>query len=166
MSQATDVDRKSAAANAPLSGDVKRLLDLSLTVRVVLAERLLAVDSVLGIRPGTIIEFDVPFDAELLLYAGNCTVGYGQAVKVGEKFGLREGRWKYIEGAEEGTRELFDLSNDPGEKQNLADRHPERVAAMAARIREWRSANSRAYGTDRAPSIEDQMRLEALGYVE
>ena len=70
-------------------GDVARLLGLSLTARVVLAEREMAVDSILGIRPGTIIEFDVPFDSELLLYAGNRVVGRGQAVKVGEKFGLR-----------------------------------------------------------------------------
>lgn len=69
--------------------DVTRLLGLSLTARVVLAEREMPVDSILSIRPGTIIEFDVPFDSELLLYAGNRVVGRGQAVKVGEKFGLR-----------------------------------------------------------------------------
>lgn len=69
--------------------DVSRLLGLSISLRVVLAGREMPVDSVLAIRPGTIIEFDVPFDAELVLYAGDRPIGVGQAVKVGEKFGLR-----------------------------------------------------------------------------
>ena len=69
--------------------DVSRLLGLALDIRVVLAEREMPLNSVLAIRPGTIIEFDVPFDAELLLYAGDRRIGVGQAVKVGEKFGLR-----------------------------------------------------------------------------
>lgn len=72
--------------------DVSRLLGLALDIRVVLAEREMPLNSILAIRPGTIIEFDVPFDAELLLYAGDRRIGVGQAVKVGEKFGLRVSR--------------------------------------------------------------------------
>lgn len=69
--------------------DVSRLLGLALEMRVVLAERKMPVDSVLAIHPGTIIEFEVPFDAELVLYAGDRPIAVGQAVKVGENFGLR-----------------------------------------------------------------------------
>ena len=72
--------------------DVSRLLGLQLDMRVVLAEREMPLDSVLAIRPGTIIEFDVPFDAERVLYAGDRPIGVGQAVKVGENFGLRVSR--------------------------------------------------------------------------
>jgi flagellar motor switch/type III secretory pathway protein FliN len=38
---------------------------------------------------GTIVEFEVPFDSELALQVANRTIGRGQAVKVGENFGLR-----------------------------------------------------------------------------
>ena len=32
----------------------------------------------------------------------------------GEKFAIRHGKWKYIEGKEEYTKEIFDIENDPG----------------------------------------------------
>jgi len=38
---------------------------------------------------GTIVEFEVPFDTELALQVADRTIGRGQAVKVGENFGLR-----------------------------------------------------------------------------
>src|SRR5205814_8249208 len=37
----------------------------------------------------------------------------------GDKYGLRAGRWKYIEARDEGSYELFDLRADPGESRNL-----------------------------------------------
>ena len=81
---------KSVAPNGPRGkAAVSRLLGLRMHIRVVLAERKMPLASVLNIRPGTIIEFDVAFDAELLLYAGDRRIGIGQAVKVGENFGLR-----------------------------------------------------------------------------
>jgi lipoteichoic acid synthase len=44
---------------------------------------------------------------------------------------LREGCWKFIEDRESGRAQLFDLSADPGERQNVA-------AADAARVRRYR----------------------------
>ena len=49
----------------------------------------MTVKSVLAISVGTIIEFDVPFDAELVLTVADQPIGTGLAVKVGERFGLR-----------------------------------------------------------------------------
>jgi arylsulfatase A-like enzyme len=49
----------------------------------------------------------------------------------GEKFGVRVGPWKYIEGPDEGTRELYNLADDPGETTNVAGRHPD-LAEKAA----------------------------------
>jgi flagellar motor switch/type III secretory pathway protein FliN len=69
--------------------DIQRILGLSVPVTVVLAERDMQIGSVLDITVGTIIEFDVAFDAELTLQVGNRRIGTGQGVKVGENFGLR-----------------------------------------------------------------------------
>jgi arylsulfatase A-like enzyme len=83
----------------------------------------------------------------------------------GEKFGVRVGPWKYIEGEIEGTRELFDLVADPGERTNLAETRAELVTGFSERIRAWRTA----YGRDvpiESLSPEDRERLRALGYVE
>jgi len=61
-------------------------------VSVVLAERLMTIDEIVATQAGTIIEFDVPFDSELTLYVANSEIGHGQAVKIGENFGLRINR--------------------------------------------------------------------------
>jgi arylsulfatase A-like enzyme len=83
----------------------------------------------------------------------------------GQKFGIRKGRWKYLEAPEEGTKELFDLERDPGERNNLADAQPERAAALS----ELLGGLTRPSGTPDASgsrwSTDDLERLEALGYV-
>ncbi|MHC4698308.1 MAG: FliM/FliN family flagellar motor switch protein [Planctomycetota bacterium] len=69
--------------------DLHRILGLSLPVTVTLAERNMAIEMILATRVGTIIEFNVPFDAELTLCVANQRIGQGHAVKIGENFGLR-----------------------------------------------------------------------------
>jgi flagellar motor switch protein FliN/FliY len=69
--------------------ELTRILGLEVTLSVVLAERLMTVESILDMKTGTIIEFDVPFDSELRLNIGNHPIGAGQTVKIGENFGLR-----------------------------------------------------------------------------
>jgi len=58
-------------------------------VQVVLAECDMRIEAIVNIKVGTIIEFDVAFDSDLGLVAANREIGSGQAVKVGENFGLR-----------------------------------------------------------------------------
>ena len=53
---------------------------------------------------------------------------------------IRDGDWKLIEYYEEGRVELFNLAQDPGEKNNLADREPERVQQLRAGLAAWRNA--------------------------
>jgi len=79
------------------SPDLRRILGLEVPVTVTLAERLMSVQSILDIRVGTIIEFDVPFDAELTLHVANQPAGKGHAVKSGENFGLRIQRIETVE---------------------------------------------------------------------
>ena len=51
---------------------------------------------------------------------------------------VRDGDWKLIEWYEDGTLELFNLATDPGERDNLADRQPERAKALQDKLRRWR----------------------------
>lgn len=85
---------------------------------------------------------------------------------VGEKFGVREGRFKYIDGPEERTRELFDLAADPKERENRVRAEPEAAAALAARIDAWRAGRIGPGGGKLEISPEERERLKALGYTE
>lgn len=53
---------------------------------------------------------------------------------------IREGDWKLIEDYDDGRVELYDLAADPGERADLADKHPDRVAAMRSKLAAWRTA--------------------------
>jgi arylsulfatase A-like enzyme len=54
---------------------------------------------------------------------------------------IRQGDWKLIEFFDTGTIELYNLAHDPGEQDDLADRHPDKSAELARRL-----ARSRAPG--------------------
>jgi arylsulfatase A-like enzyme len=84
----------------------------------------------------------------------------------GEKFALRVGRWKLIEGPEEGTRELFDLAADPRERHNRIDASPEVAADLAARLAAWRAGRAGAPGAPQPLAPDERERLRALGYTE
>lgn len=92
---------------------------------------------------------------------------------------LREAGWKLIEHTRrrlsgEGfvtTRELYDLSADPGERRNLAKGEAERVTRLSARAAEIDAAARAAFErAEPGPLIEadDQTveELRALGYVD
>jgi arylsulfatase A-like enzyme len=83
----------------------------------------------------------------------------------GTKRAVRRGRWKYIEAPDEGTRELYDLAADPGERRNRVSEAPAEAAALATMLEDWRRAV-----TVRQPSgaiaPEDAAKLRALGYIQ
>jgi len=81
--------RQATSARAERSANLKRILGLSVPVTVTLAERQMSIESILAIRVGTILEFDVSFDSDLQLRVANRPIGTGSAVKSGENFGLR-----------------------------------------------------------------------------
>lgn len=115
-----------------------------------------------ALRGGKALDADRPVYLYRRHYAGS---RLGSLFAVGHKYGLRAGRWKYIEGPEEGTRELFDLVRDPDEQVNLFNVDTERAEEMARRLDRWR----RSYESDApVPGIptEDLEKLESLGYTE
>ena len=73
----------------PTHGKLQRILRLEVPVIVRLAERTLPVGKIVNLSIGAILEFDKSFDSDLDLMINNKCIGRGQAVKVGENFGLR-----------------------------------------------------------------------------
>lgn len=85
----------------------------------------------------------------------------------GELFALRRGNWKWIQGTQDGTRQLFDLARDPSESTNLANREPARADEMSRAVATHRDEQQQIAppaATEVAP--DDQQRLRALGYVD
>lgn len=76
-------------AAPPASSEIQRILRLSVPVIVKLAERRLSLSEVLRLGNGSILEFFKSFDEPLELMINNKVIGLGEAVKVGENFGLK-----------------------------------------------------------------------------
>ena len=78
---------------------------------------------------------------------------------------ILKGDYKYIHHVgKPGQSELFDLSSDPGERQNVRSQHPRIVAKMRADLaaRPWKLDRSAAEIPMSQTEIEN---LEALGYI-
>ncbi|MCZ6815857.1 MAG: FliM/FliN family flagellar motor switch protein [Planctomycetota bacterium] len=71
------------------TGGIERILRLRVPVVVRLAARFMPLSEVLKLAPGSIIEFERNVNSELDLLVNNCQIGSGEAVKVGEHFGIR-----------------------------------------------------------------------------
>lgn len=103
----------------------------------------------------------------IVLFRRHYQPGREGAIPVaGVKHGIRVGDWKYIVGPAEGTRELYDLARDPGERTNQLAAAPERASALAAQLAAWFRQHGAAPRAPAAVSPEERERLRALGYVE
>jgi len=74
---------------APTSGELDRILRLEVPLIVRLAERKMHCNEVMRLGTGAIIEFSKSSDQPLELLVNNKVIALGEAVKVGENFGLR-----------------------------------------------------------------------------
>jgi arylsulfatase A-like enzyme len=97
----------------------------------------------------TLTDADAPDSADMMsALLGKASTGREHLVQQATVLSLRLGPWKYIEpsngpkvtantdietGNDPGGQ-LYDLSRDVGEKENLALKHPERMRDMAARL--------------------------------
>lgn len=67
----------------------KHLLAIKAPVSVVLAQKRVALHTILDLVPGAMLMFEKTCDQPLELEVGGHTVATGEAVKVGDKFGIR-----------------------------------------------------------------------------
>lgn len=72
-----------------MPGDTARILRLELPVICLLGDRRMSVQEVTALQPGSIIELPKKADEELTLVVNNRPIATGNAVKVGENFGIK-----------------------------------------------------------------------------
>ena len=66
----------------------------------------------------------------------------------------------------EGTRELYELRSDPGERVNLLSRHPPLARELADQLEAWRERQAGlALGPGQQTPEEELEKLRSLGYV-
>jgi flagellar motor switch protein FliN/FliY len=73
----------------PDAKDVQSILQLRVPVIVRIAQRQMSLSQVMDLAPGAMLELPRPADEPLDLMVNNKLVGRGEAVKVGENFGLK-----------------------------------------------------------------------------
>ena len=78
-----------APKSTPTANELQRIMRMEVPVIVKLAERKLNMAEVLRLGAGAIIEFSKANGDPLELLINNKPIGVGEAVKVGENFGLR-----------------------------------------------------------------------------
>lgn len=52
-------------------------------------------------------------------------------------YSVMQGDWRYVRGSAAGGVELYDLSKDPGQTNDISKQHPERVATMSKAYAKW-----------------------------
>jgi arylsulfatase A len=89
----------------------------------------------------------------LAAFLGTSRTGRTELIEQAGGQALRSGQWKYIEASKrpkmnqqtntelgnDTVPQLYDLSSDPGERQNLAERHPDRVQELQDRLQAIRA---------------------------
>ena len=118
------------ALAAELPGYTLSLLHIKVPISVTLATKRQPIDQIMELGAGSIIHFEKSCEEMLDLYVGEHPVAKGEAVKVGEKFGLRitsvimpEERFKPVGGTIIAARRLG------GEQSNGSDPRRLRLAA-------------------------------------
>jgi uncharacterized sulfatase len=53
---------------------------------------------------------------------------------------VRKGKWKFLCEFDGSIPELYDLSNDPGETTNIADKQPGMVTVLSKTLRSWNAS--------------------------
>lgn len=70
----------------------RSLLKIRVAVRVTLARQRRPIQEIMELGPGTLVKFEKTYDEPLELSVGDLPIAQGEAVKVGDKFGLRIGK--------------------------------------------------------------------------
>ncbi|RMF44757.1 MAG: DUF4976 domain-containing protein [Planctomycetota bacterium] len=78
---------------------------------------------------------------------------------------MRQGDWKLIHYYEDGRNELYNLSEDLGEQQDVAAEHPERTASMWRALQAWLDAIDARYPTPN-PNFDPDAYARSLQQIQ
>jgi flagellar motor switch protein FliN/FliY len=70
-------------------GDLDRILEIPLTIHVELGRKKMKISDLLEVGAGTVVELDVAAGTPLAIYANHTLIAQGEAVVVGERYGVR-----------------------------------------------------------------------------
>ncbi len=73
----------------PLDESLERVLSIALTIHVELGRRKIRVGELLRMGVGQVVELDAAAGAPLSIYANNTLIAEGEAVVVGDRYGIR-----------------------------------------------------------------------------
>lgn len=73
----------------PATRNLERILAIEVPLVVVIAEQRFPLGKLADARPGTVIEFEKPSDSALELMIADRPIAQGNAVLVGDRFGLQ-----------------------------------------------------------------------------
>jgi hypothetical protein len=79
---------------------------------------------------------------------------------------VRVEQWKLHEYFEDGALELYDLSQDRGERQNLAEALPEKTAELKGLLDDWRERVKAPIPTEPNPKYDQIVEAQALAEFE
>jgi len=79
----------SVTADGCGSGELGRVLEIPLVVHVELGRRRMRISELLSLQPGSVLELDAEASAPLAIYANRTLVAHGEAVVVGDHYGVR-----------------------------------------------------------------------------
>jgi len=109
--------------------DLRSILTLEVPLIVVIASRDLPVKEVMNLVPGAIIELPKLADEELEILVNNKPIGLGNAVKVGENFGIRV---TYVGNLKDRIKALADPEAVKPDAMSVPDDHA--AAALAEEL--------------------------------
>jgi flagellar motor switch protein FliN len=87
--RATAAGASAVASLAAAPAYARSLLRIEVPVVVTLAGRRQPVEQIINLSPGSILQFSKACDEPLEIAVGGRTVALGEAVKVGDKYGVR-----------------------------------------------------------------------------
>jgi flagellar motor switch protein FliN/FliY len=88
----TRLQEEPTNANGPINKqheNLSRLLSMKIPVIIKVVDKKMTMGNILKLRIGSMIQFDKDAYQLIELMVNNRTIGLGQPVKIGEKFGLR-----------------------------------------------------------------------------
>ena len=62
---------------------------------------------------------------------------YGHCIHRSPILAIRDGNWKLLVNPDDSRIELYDIPNDVTELNNVAEKHPDVVKRLSARVKEW-----------------------------